>query len=130
VGQWRHLSGPLLATAGGRRLRQGHLWELPRRLARAAGVGAWEQLSPPSLRHSAITFALDAGASIRDVQDYAGHKESAHHPPVLTTPATAWTAMPRTPWLPTWYDSIAARCLTYCGRTRNLASYQPQTQAP
>jgi integrase/recombinase XerD len=46
-----------------------------RRLARAAGTGAWEQLSPHSLRHSAITFALDVGASLRDVQDYAGHKD-------------------------------------------------------
>jgi integrase len=34
-----------------------------------------EQLSPHSLRHSAITFALDAGASLRDVQDYVGHKD-------------------------------------------------------
>jgi site-specific recombinase XerD len=73
--EWRQLSGPLLATAAGGRLRQGHLWELVRRLARRAGVGAWEQLSPHSLRHSAITFALDAGASLRDVQDYAGHKD-------------------------------------------------------
>ena len=72
---WRQLSGPLLATAAGGRLRQGHLWELVRRLARTAGVGAWEQLSPHCLRHSAITFALDAGASLRDVQDYAGHKD-------------------------------------------------------
>ncbi|HET9720893.1 MAG TPA: tyrosine-type recombinase/integrase [Solirubrobacteraceae bacterium] len=38
-------------------------------------VAAWEQLSPHCLRHSAITFALDAGASLRDVQDYAGHKD-------------------------------------------------------
>jgi site-specific recombinase XerD len=75
VGEWRQLSGPLLATATGGRLRQGHLWELVRRLARTAGVGEWEQLSPHSLRHSAITFALDAGASLRDVQDYAGHKD-------------------------------------------------------
>jgi integrase/recombinase XerD len=75
VGEWRQLNGPLLATAAGGRLRQGHLWELVRRLARTAGVGAWEQLSPHSLRHSAITFALDAGASLRDVQDYAGHKD-------------------------------------------------------
>ena len=65
----RHLTGPLLATATGGRLRQGHLWELVRRLARTAGIGAWEQPSPHSLRHSAITFALDAGASMRDVQD-------------------------------------------------------------
>ena len=58
AGEWRQLSGPLLATAAGGRLRQGHLWELVRRLARTAGVGAWEQLSPHCLRHSAITFAL------------------------------------------------------------------------
>ena len=54
---WRQLTGPLLATATGGRLRQGHLRELVRRLARTTGVGAWEQLSPHSLRHSAITFA-------------------------------------------------------------------------
>jgi integrase/recombinase XerD len=75
VASWRELAGPLLATAAGGRLRQGHLWELVRRLARTAGIGAWEQLSPHSLRHSAITFALDAGAALRDVQDYAGHKD-------------------------------------------------------
>ncbi len=28
-----------------------------------------------SLWHSVITFALDAGAFRRDVQDYAGHKD-------------------------------------------------------
>ena len=75
AGEWRALSGPLLATASGSRLRQGYQWELVRRLAHAAGIGAWEQLSPHSLRHSAITFALDAGATLRDVQDYAGHKD-------------------------------------------------------
>jgi integrase/recombinase XerD len=37
VGEWRQLSGPLLATATGGRLRQGHLWELVRRLARTGG---------------------------------------------------------------------------------------------
>ena len=71
----RQLAGPLLATASGGRLRQGHLWELVRRLARDAGIEAWDQLSPHCLRHSAITFALDAGTALRDVQDYAGHKD-------------------------------------------------------
>ena len=33
------------------------------------------QFSLHCLRHSAITFALDAGVSPRDVQDYAGHKD-------------------------------------------------------
>jgi integrase/recombinase XerD len=75
VGEWRQLGGPLLATAAGGRLHQGHLWELVRRLARTAGIDAWDQLSPHSLRHSAITFALDAGVALRDVQDYAGHKD-------------------------------------------------------
>jgi hypothetical protein len=37
-------------------LRQDHLQEPVLRLARTAGIGAWEQLSPHSLRHSAITF--------------------------------------------------------------------------
>jgi site-specific recombinase XerD len=69
------LAGPLLATATGGRLRQSHLWELVRRLARDAGIESWQELSPHSLRHSAITFALDAGAALRDVQDYAGHKD-------------------------------------------------------
>ena len=34
VEEWRQLSGPLLATSAGGRLRQGHLWELVPRLAR------------------------------------------------------------------------------------------------
>ena len=66
------------AAAGhcpGGRLRQGYLWDLVRRLARTAGIGTWEQLSPHCLRHSAITFALDAGASLRDVPDCASHKD-------------------------------------------------------
>ena len=71
-GSWPGRCWPPPAAA---RLRQGHLWELVRRLARDAGIEAWDQLSPHCLRHSAITFALDAGAALRDVQDYAGHKD-------------------------------------------------------
>lgn len=68
-------TGPLLATATGGRLDQAALWKLVRRLARTAGIPSWDQLSPHSLRHSAITLALDAGAALRDVQDYAGHRD-------------------------------------------------------
>jgi integrase/recombinase XerD len=74
LGSSAQLTGPLRATATGG-LRQGHLWELVRRLARTAGIDTWQELSPYSLRHSAITFALDASATVRDVHDYAGHKD-------------------------------------------------------
>jgi site-specific recombinase XerD len=67
--------GPLLATASGGRLDQAALWKLVRRLARTAGIPSWERLSPHSLRHTAITLALDAGAHLRDVQDFAGHRD-------------------------------------------------------
>jgi site-specific recombinase XerD len=72
---WQHLRGPLLATATGGRLRQSHLWELVRRIAKAAGLECWAALSAHSLRHTAITLALDAGAPLRDVQDFARHKD-------------------------------------------------------
>ena len=71
----RQLAGPLLATASGERLRQGHLWELVRRLDRDAGIEAWDQLSPHCLRHSAITFALDAGAGTPRCAGLGGHKD-------------------------------------------------------
>lgn len=66
-------TGPLFATTGGGRLDQGAIWHLIRRLARDAGLPAADRLSPHSLRHTAITLALDADASLRDVQDMAGH---------------------------------------------------------
>lgn len=69
--------GPLFATAaragGHGRLDQPAVFRLIRRLAAAAGLPNAEQLHPHSLRHSAITAALDEGASLRDVQAMAGH---------------------------------------------------------
>jgi integrase/recombinase XerD len=44
-----------------------------RRLARQAGAD--KRVSPHSLRHTFVTAALDAGASLRDVQDAAGHAD-------------------------------------------------------
>jgi site-specific recombinase XerD len=41
------------------------------RLARAAGIT--KRISPHSCRHAFVTLALDAGATLRDVQDAAGH---------------------------------------------------------
>lgn len=69
---------PLFATASGGRLDQGAIWRLLRRLATDAGAELADvagRLSPHSLRHTAITAALDAGVSLRDVQDYARHAD-------------------------------------------------------
>jgi integrase/recombinase XerD len=38
-------------------------------------IGADRRITPHSLRHSAITVALDAGIGLRDVQDFARHED-------------------------------------------------------
>lgn len=48
-------------------------WRGVRRIARAAGIT--KLISPHSLRHSAITAALNAGVSLRDVQEFARHAD-------------------------------------------------------
>jgi hypothetical protein len=99
LADWRALTGPLLATATGGRLRQSHLWERVRRLAKAAGIEVWDQLSPHSLRHTGITRALDAGATLRDARRAGLRWPRGPAPPAaMTAPATTWTATPPTPW--------------------------------
>ena len=66
-------TGPLFATASGNRLDRHAARKVVQRLARTAGIT--KGISPHSLRHSFVTAALDAGASLRDVQDAAGHGE-------------------------------------------------------
>ena len=68
-------SGPIFITRTGRRLDEPAAWRLVRRLARRAGLPAADRLNPHSLRHSFVTAALDAGVSLRDVQDAAGHAD-------------------------------------------------------
>jgi len=76
---WLGMGGPLLATTTGGMMRPSQLWELVRQLAAAAGIAEWERLSTHSLRHTAITMALDAGVALRDVQDYARHRDARTH---------------------------------------------------
>ena len=64
---------PLLVDGAGARLDRFDAVRVVRRLARAAGIG--KVVSPHSLRHTFVTLALDAGASLRDVQDSAGHAD-------------------------------------------------------
>lgn len=76
LADWRELDGPLLATATGKRVQRSQVWELVQRLAKTAGIEVWAHLAIHSLRHTAITLALDAGASLRDTQDFARHKDA------------------------------------------------------
>ncbi len=69
------LSGPLFTTATGKRVDQPAAFRLVRRIAAAANIPGADQLSPHSLRHTAATAALDAGAPLRDVQDMLGHAD-------------------------------------------------------
>ena len=68
------LNGPLLLTRTGRRLDRFAATRIVRRLAKGAGIT--KRSSPHSLRHSFITAALDAGVPLRDVQDYARHRDA------------------------------------------------------
>ncbi|MGH8873779.1 MAG: tyrosine-type recombinase/integrase [Acidimicrobiia bacterium] len=64
--------GPLIASRRtGEALTPPGIRYALRTVAKAAGIG--KRLHPHAVRHTAITLALDAGVSLRDVQDFAGH---------------------------------------------------------
>lgn len=67
-------SDPLFVRTSGERLDNSFVTREIRRLARAAGIPSWSQVSPHSLRHTFITHALDEGASLVDLQDQMRHK--------------------------------------------------------
>jgi integrase/recombinase XerD len=67
----------LFATRGGARLFPADVWHLIRRLGASAGLPAdlVSRLGPHALRHSFATLYLDAGGSLRDLQDAMGHAD-------------------------------------------------------
>jgi integrase/recombinase XerD len=65
--------GPLLVSSGGGRLDRHAAARIVARLARRAGLV--KHITPHSLRHTMVTLALDAGVSLRDVQDAARHAD-------------------------------------------------------
>lgn len=67
--------GPLLATTTGRPVSASTLFRATQRCAELAGLHDPETVTPHSLRHTFITLALDNGATLRDVQDAAGHAD-------------------------------------------------------
>jgi integrase/recombinase XerD len=64
---------PLFTTAKGNRVDPSEVFRTVRRLARAAGIEG--NISPHSLRHAFATVALDAGATLHDLQDSMGHAD-------------------------------------------------------
>lgn len=71
----QQVEGLLFSTQQGNPLTQAGIFDVVRRLARAAGLPAANQISPHSLRHAAAIAALDDGAPLRDVQDFLGHAD-------------------------------------------------------
>lgn len=71
----RPTDGPLLVTRSGARWRPSNAARSLAALAVAANVPGAARVTPHVLRHAAITLALDAGATLRDVQDFAGHAD-------------------------------------------------------
>jgi integrase/recombinase XerD len=67
----RPIEGPLFATATGRRMDRRSAFKVIRRLAREAGLS--KAVGPHTLRHGYVAQALDAGATLRDVQLAVGH---------------------------------------------------------
>lgn len=66
--------GPILLNHDGtRRMDRCAASRIVKRLAKTAGIT--KRISPHSLRHSAITNALDAGVPLRDVQILARHAD-------------------------------------------------------
>jgi site-specific recombinase XerD len=65
--------GPLVLANDGGPLNRFQATRVIRRLTRAADID--KSISPHSLRHTAVTLALDAGVPLRDVQDMAGHAD-------------------------------------------------------
>ena len=67
----------LLATATGGRLLPADVWRLVRRVGTGAGLPGdlVARLGPHALRHSFATLYLDAGGSLRDLQDAMGHAD-------------------------------------------------------
>lgn len=66
-------SGPLLTRKDGKQMDRSCAYRRIHTLVRKAGLS--EKIHPHSLRHAAITAALDAGAPLRDAQIFARHAD-------------------------------------------------------
>lgn len=67
-------SGPIFLNRECHRLDKPGANRIVKRLAKVAGID--KRLSCHSFRHTFITLALDAGVSVRDVQNSVGHRDA------------------------------------------------------
>jgi len=67
--------GPIFSTRTGKALDRPAVWRTLRRLAKEAVPDKANSIHPHDFRHAFVTLSLDAGASLRDVQDAAGHAD-------------------------------------------------------
>lgn len=69
--------GLIFTTRSQRRMQQWDAYRLLGRLVKKAGIDVPKNkhLSPHGLRHTAITGALDSGATLREAQDFARHAD-------------------------------------------------------
>jgi integrase len=65
--------GPIFLAPSGHRLDRHGAARIVRQVARRAGIG--KPIGPHTPRHAFITAALDAGASLRDVQEAGSHAD-------------------------------------------------------
>lgn len=67
----------LFAPVRGERLWSPDIWELVRRLGKKAGLpdDLVSRFGPHAIRHTYATLYLDAGGSLRDLQDAMGHAD-------------------------------------------------------
>ena len=64
--------GAVFVSARGRRLTRQAVWQIMKKVARAAGIPE-ESVSPHVLRHSAATHMIEGGADLRTIQELLGH---------------------------------------------------------
>lgn len=130
-------AGPLLINRTRCRMTPYNVQSLVRRLCQ--NIGIHQRITPHSLRHSAITMALDAGVGLRDVQDFARHEDPKtsrrydrvrnqlnHHRPIpgrgkLTptpphTMTATWTRLPCALWPYAPRSGLASSALAGKGR--------------
>lgn len=72
----RSVTSNLGPRAGDPRTRPSRTSHVLRTCATGDSTGIDKRITPHSLRHTFITLALDAGASVRDVQHSVGHRDA------------------------------------------------------